>query len=782
MADTQRNRTSDPQADLLSRIKDRYEVMYEADQDNREWAMDDLKFVNVPGEQWDYNMKQERGNRPCYEFNKIRIACKRIINDMRANRPQGKVRAVEDGDMEQAEIREGLVRNIWNVSDADTIIDHAGEYQVAAGMGCWRVVTEYSDDTAFDQDICIKPIQNPFTLYCDPSAKDHMKRDAADWLLTEKIPYADFEAKYGDKPKSDFQDSVEFDDDDDWQDEDRVRIAEYWWKEPVKKTLWMVRHPESGEVMVVDSESDEASGISPEQIEREREVMTQKIMWCVVSGTHILEKPTEWAGREFPFIMVYGENVFVDGRPYWWGLTRFARDAQKEYNITRTAIAETIHQTPKSFIWATAKQAEGQTAQWSEAHKKNLPFMVYNTDPAAPGPPTRIGGADVPAALLQQAMIASEDLKAVTGIFDASMGMEGNEKSGRAIYARQQQGEIATFNYQDNMAKAVQRTYEIILDLIPEIYDTERELRILGTDGAEDYVRVNQVVMDYESGQPVRVNDLSAGKYDVTVQVGPSFATLRQEAAETYGLFSQQFPELMAFAGDLVFKSMDLPYAEDIADRIKAMLPPPIQQLLQGQDMPPEAMQAMQQADMAMQQVQQYGQMVEAAAAELQQDSAELEKTKSQVDVAIANLKTARAEFDAHIAQEMAKLAEKGAGLTVKAADVKVAASDARVATEQAEGALGMVNAEEMVQQIDDILAGFMQAADAAMGDLAVEGQRLANRRPVGGAVRREGGKLVADVEFDDGTTRSVSAVREGGNLKIVEPDVEAEIDGEDSP
>jgi hypothetical protein len=177
--------------DLLQTVKDRYEIMveadednrreamidmkftnvpgYQADEDNRREAMIDMKFTNVPGYQWEDNMKQERGNRPCYEFNKIRISCKRIINDMRANRPAGKVRAVEGGDVEIAEINEGLIRNIWNVSDGDTIVDYAGEYQVAAGMGCWRVSTEYSDDTAFNQDIIIEPIHNPFTLYVDPS-------------------------------------------------------------------------------------------------------------------------------------------------------------------------------------------------------------------------------------------------------------------------------------------------------------------------------------------------------------------------------------------------------------------------------------------------------------------------------------------------------------------------------------------------------------------------------------------------------------------------------------
>jgi hypothetical protein len=236
--------------------------MVEADEDNRREAMIDMKFTNLPGYQWSDSMKQERGNRPCYEFNKIRISCKRIINDMRANRPHGKVRAVENGDTDIAEINEGLIRNIWNVSDGDTIVDYAGEYQVAAGMGAWRVSTEYSDDTAFNQDIIIEEIQNPFTLYCDPSCRDLMQRDAMDWLLTERISNKEFEARWPDAEKSDFEGIVEFDDDEDiWQDEEYVRIAEYWWKKPVKKEIWQVQGPD-GQVRVVDSTSDEGQALA----------------------------------------------------------------------------------------------------------------------------------------------------------------------------------------------------------------------------------------------------------------------------------------------------------------------------------------------------------------------------------------------------------------------------------------------------------------------------------------------------------------------------------------
>jgi hypothetical protein len=756
--------------DLLQRAKDRYLTMYEADQENRRAAMDDMKFINVPGEQWDENMKQERGKRPCYEFNKLRVTCKRVINDMRANRAQPKIRAVEDGDKEQADIREGLVRNIWNMSDADTVIDNAADYQVGAGMGAWRVDTDYSDDGAFEQDIIIREIPNPFALYCDPSAKDHLKRDADDWIYTEKITHKAFEAKYGKKEAKDhFEDSIEFDDDDIWEDEENVRVAEYWYKEPVKKELWLVPNEQTGEQMVVDSESDEAAGIPPEMIARRREVMTNQIYWCVVSGSRVLEGPTEWASNEFPFVVIYGEQMVIDGRPLWWGLPRFSKDAQRAYNVARTAIAETIAQAPQAKWWATVDQAKGHTEKWAVAHKENFPFLLYNADQKVPGPPLRMGGADVPIALIQESQLASEEIKSTSGIFDPSLGAQSNETSGRAIYARQQQGEIATFNFQDNMAKGIKRTCEIVLSLIPNIYDTERELRILGSDGAEDYVKVNQLVQVPGTDQVVRVNDLAAGKYDVAVTVGPSFSTKRQEASEIYGQLGQQWPDLMAVAGDLVMKSMDLPYAEDIADRLKVMLPPQIQQQMQeGQEMPPEVQQAMAQVEQMSQQVQQHGQLVQAASAELEGQKAELEKTVAQMKTEQANIKAARAEFDAHVAEVQLGFSEKDSTLREKALDIE------RKAIEMKEQALQPV-AEEVRQylmaedaiaktdEIDDILASFMEATDMAV----TAAQQQANRKIVSGSTRRDGGRLIADIEYDDGTTRSVAAIRKDGQLQI---------------
>ena len=268
---------------LLAEGRKRFRASADSDRENRQKAQDDLKFVHEPGAQWDENLKQERGNRPNYEFNKLRVTIKRIVNDIRANRPQGKVRAVEDNDRDTASVVEGLIRNIWNVSDADSAVDNAAEYQVAGGMGAWRVVTEYSEDTSWDQDIRIKGIRNPFCLYPDPAAQDPMKRDARYWFLTSRISREAFTAKYGDKPALDFE-TGEFDDDEEWEDEESVRIAEYWYKNPVTRTLVLL-----SDGSTVDADALKALPVKLDEngqpvqltVERTREVRTFQICMCV---------------------------------------------------------------------------------------------------------------------------------------------------------------------------------------------------------------------------------------------------------------------------------------------------------------------------------------------------------------------------------------------------------------------------------------------------------------------------------------------------------------------
>ena len=741
--------------DLLILMRKRFKLMLDADKINRQNALDDMKFINVPNDvsnrgasgsgQWDLNMAKERGNRPMYVFNKLRITMKRIINDIRSQRPSGKVRGVEGGDPKVAEIFEGLIRNIWNISDGDTVIDGATEYMVSAGYGAWRIVTDYSTNTAFEQDIRLEEIQNPMCLFCDPSAKDMMKKTAVDWILTDKISRDEYKKNWPKAEIISFEDH-EFDDNETWgtTEEDEVRIAEYWYKEPIEKEIWQLQDGK-----VIEADTDEANAIlaTPEQIKDKRIVQTDRIMMFIASGESILEGPIEWAGSMFPFVVVYGEYMLVDGTIYWYGAGRWAKDAQRSYTVSRTAITETIAQAPQAKGWATTKQAEGNVDKWAEAHLKNFPFLLYNADPQATGAPQRMGGPEIPAALIAESQIASEEINMVTGRYQSDVGAPNPAKSGKQEMVRNMQGEIATYNYPDNMGKAIGRTWELLIDLIPQIYDTERELRILGTDGAEDYKKINTFAPDSETGEPIKINDLSVGQYDTVITVGPSFSTRRQEAAETYQQLMQGNPEIFPVIGDLVFKSMDLPYAEEISERLQVMLPPQIQQMInEDQDIPPEVQAMMGQAQQAMQ-------MVEAQMQEVQKAAQETEIDKSEVEKLMANLKTEVARFEARIAKELARIAEKESHLTLQTInhDHDAVIKDGQ---EQVAGDRQMFNvalAEEMHRAIENIQGMAAEFNEFAVQTLAQIQQEKDDRPKI---VRvdavREKGKLSAVPVYEE--------------------------------
>ena len=645
--------------ELLKELRENYDRAVSADRANRDSFREALKFCFIPGAQWEDSVKRARGpKRVTREFNETRVKVKSVINHIRSNRPTAKIRPVEEGDVETAEAYNGLWLNIWNTSDADNVTDFAAETQVAAGMGAWMVRTEYADDSAFDQNICIKPIRNPLQLYADASCKEQDKSDARHWIYHTKLSKTEFESKYKSAEKVSFE-ADEFDDATDPNDDDEsVWVAEYWRKEPVVKKLALL---DTGETV-------EVSDPPQPNIIKQRTVKSHKIVQYVCSANEVLEGPNDWAGKEFPFIVVYGEYVIVDGKTHWSGVTQVMMDAQRSHNETLSGVYETIALSPQAKYWATSEQAKGVMGQWNQAIEENLQVMLYNSDSTAPGPPIRVGGADVPAALMQASQMSRDSMKSVSGIFDASLGEVSNETSGRAIRARQDQGLVVTYNYGDNLAKAIGRTCKLVIDLIPKIIDTPRTLRILGKDGAEKYIQVNKA--DPVTGEVV--NDLSRGKYDFVVTQGPNFATQRQEAAETLTALSQTDPTLMQVAGDLIIKQFDYPLADEIAERKRMMLPPQILQAINGdQQQDPAIVAAMAQVEQMQAQVQEQAAMVEQAAQEAQVEKAGADKAKSEVQLAVANLKTQQAELATQVAQFEKLVAETQSKMTQEQGDTK---------------------------------------------------------------------------------------------------------------
>jgi hypothetical protein len=663
-----------------------------AEQENRKNYREDMLFTFKPGEQWTLGDKQARGkDRPMYEFNETRVNAMSVINHIRANRPAAKIRGVEEGDKELAEIRQGLYLNITNNSDFDSIKDYAAGHQVGGGYAVWRIDTEYSSDSAFDQDIVIRGVINPLCVRCDPTDKTELKRKAKYWFVESKIDNEEFDSLYPKADRVSFEVDEELDPND---DEETTWVAEYWRKVPTVKHICLLS---DGKTVDKAETPNLPEGVT---VVKEKQLNTFKIEQYIISGDAVLKGPTPFVGTEHPFVPVYGYYVVIEGKVYWCGLTRYQKDPQRALNWALTSVYESIGNAPQSKYWATPKQALGHVTQWAEAQNKNLPAMLYNPDSEAPGPPQRMGGADVPVALIQAAGMARDAHKASVGIFSAAIGQKSNETSGKAIRARQDEGMVATFNFGDNMAKSEKRTCEIINGMLPGIYDTQRNIRILGQDGAEKYLKIN--ARDPMTGEVI--NDMSAGKFDFTVTTGPSFATQRQEAAEFYTGLAQSDPSLMAVAGDLIIKSHDYPMADAIAERKKLMLPPQIlQSISQDKPMPPEVQAAMMQVDQAMQQVQMQSQEVQKAQSEVQGQQADAVKAKSAVDVQIANLKIQQANFAVDVANFKTLVAqtEKQQAESQGTQEVE---NDREALSAQLQTALAQIQ-----QEATNLIAGFAQ-------------------------------------------------------------------------
>lgn len=652
-------RKNQDETEILKEALERFETAEDAEQHLRQKATEDLRFVYEPGQQWEETVKEERGERPCYEFNKLRPIIRQIVNEQRQNRPGLKFRAVDsDADPDTAEVMTGLCRNIFNISDGDTILDFAFEHAVAGGFGAVGVVTEHSSDSSFEQDIKLRGFQNPNMVQFDPQASDWLKRDARFGFVVEEMPIEDFKDEYPDASIVEFQESegTEFAN---WFTEDTVRIAEYWCRKPVKKEIAEL---EGGEVIEL---TDEIRDEAKQFIVRTRTVNSHRVEMYLITAHEILEGPFEWAGTTIPLVPVYGEYINVEGRVQYAGVARYAKDSQRSYNYHRTTLIEAVALQPKAPWQATPAQMKGFEKIYQNANRRNYSVIPYNPDPnAANVSPSRTQPPAFPTGLGAAAEMDAQDIMDTSGMTARGMGQDESEQSGRAIRALQQKSELTTFAFQDNLNKSLKRIGEILVDLIPRIYDTERVVRILGEDGAEKFETVNMEIIDRETGEPFLVHDLAMGKYDVEVTTGPSYATRRQEVVDWMIQMAQASPEWGRMAYDIIAKNLDLPESDELYKRFRRAM---IQQGLVEPNPEDEDEMRIAQGDPKQKAMQEQLQQLDLStrAAELQKKLAEISETKA--DTAKTMQDAAAASFGDEKAQ--LELVEKNFDIIAKALD-----------------------------------------------------------------------------------------------------------------
>lgn len=576
---------------FLEDMRENYELDEEFDRENREEAVEDKKFA--AGEQWDPEVLAAREGLPCLTIDTVSQFTAQLVGDWRQARNAVKVVPEEDGDAAVASIRSDLIRAIEQKSRAQRVYDTAFDSLVTCGDGAFQIAVDYAGADVFDQDIVVKPIDDALSVVWDRMSVDVTGRDANRCFVDDRYPKKEFDRLWPDTPTDELSNTTLKDCySGGWIDSDTVRVTSYWRMLERKKLLFLF---EDGSIHAADNDTN-----IEELVQKHGKPVRSRIAPCryaqmhLVTGFKILAGPFEYKLTRLPVIRMVGRVQTVNGRRIRRGLVRPMKDVVRMKNFHRSIAAEQLGYAPKAKWIATESAVDGREEDFRTAHLKRDPLLVVNDGAVIGQDIQRLDPPKIEAALLNESNVNTQDMKDVTGIHDASLGIRSNETSGRAIMARQREGDIANLLFSDNGNEAILEGGDVMNQLIGQIYDGTRIVRIVGEDGQAKLLKINDP-MDPNSP------DLATGTYDVALTTGASYTTRRVEAAQAMMEAVQVFPQLMQVAGDLVAKAQDWPGADELAERLKKTIPPQFldevdehgQPVEKGNQIPPELQQAM---------------------------------------------------------------------------------------------------------------------------------------------------------------------------------------------
>lgn len=624
-------------AAIIEEAVKRRRYVLEHDSHNFKEQREDIAFTYKPGAQWGESDVASRtaDNAPVLEFNQLPQFVNQVVNDQRQRRPGIRVHPAGGRSTEElAKMRQGVIRGIEAESRAEAIYDSGFRDAVVGGRGYWRVVSEYVDGRSFDQVLRLKMISDPLTVKFDPDYSEPDGSDAMWCFVDERVTKEEFSRRWPKAKPINF----DTDRDADWFDGDHVIVSDYLRR--TVKVRAIVRMSD-GAVGYEDEMPKPPAGVT---VVARREKTEYRVEWYKLAGGQQIVETYEWPGDLLPVVMCMGDNLMIDGKRVYQGLIRRARDAQRMYNYAQSAVAERVALAPKAPYVMAEGQDDGYEDMWRDANKRRFSRLIYKpktVDGQLAPPPQRQQPIQAEQALLALAEQCKQDLRATIGMYENSLGLHGQETSGRAILAREQQGDNATFHFPDNLGRAIGLTGRIVNGVIKFYYDTQRQLASIADDGTKSLVTVNQPIPGVIAGSAGELqNSLLDGEYTVVVESGPSYATKRIEAADSLMQFVQAFPPAAQVAGDLIAKMMDWPDADVLARRMKFLLPPAIQQSERAEEgeqepqVPPEIMAQLQQMQQALQQMQQQSQALAVENADLKAGHDAKFRAQQQADAA----------------------------------------------------------------------------------------------------------------------------------------------------
>lgn len=604
-------------SEFLALARKRFRTCSEAEGKLRHEQQIDQRFM--ASEQWPDQVRadREQDGRPCLTINRLPVFKRQVTNQQRQSKPAVQVNPVDSkADPKTAEVFQGIIRHIEIKSSADVAYDTACDHQVTIGRGYFRLIIDWSESDPWKQDIFIRRVRNPFLVYFDPACQEVDYSDARYAFIIEDVPKEEFAFRYGKRVADEASGGGQFvidgtDRSPDWMPEGKIRVAEYFYVDYTYDNVTLLS--DGSELPTSAADSDEmkiflaSQGVS---VVRQRKIERKVVKWAKITGSVILEE-REWPGRWIPIIPVLGDEVDINGQVDLRGMVRDARDPQRMYNYWVSAETEAIALAPKTPFIGAEGQFEGHEAKWKLANRRNYPYLEYKAktlgNEMVP-PPQRQQMEPPIAAITAATRQADNDLKAVTGLYDASLGERGPAEAARAILARQKQGDMSNSHWVDNLMRAIRFLGKQLVDLIPKVYDVPRVMRITGIDNQPKMVMVhagNPPPSDEGMMEGIQgIYDLSAGDYDVTISVGPSYQSRRQEAVEAMTAFVSAFPPAAPILGDLMAENMDWPGAAIAAKRLRKMVPAEVLDDDDKPKIPPEFQQKMAQAEEFIQQLQ----------------------------------------------------------------------------------------------------------------------------------------------------------------------------------
>lgn len=556
---------------MHDRARKRFDDIWSVVREERQQALSDRRFATIRGAQWQGSGAPIDGDEndtgaARMEVPKFLRPMRRVLGEYRASRktvdfkPKG-----DDSDRASADNLDGLYRADENdsVGGGQAAYDNAFQEAIKGGIGAWRLRADWEDDGDEEnehQRIRIEAIYDADqSVFFDLDAKHQDKTDARFGFLLFTLSRDAFEERWPDQVAATFGDLSYGDGEFEWTRADDLTLAEYFEVEDqsvLRRTFRLealdgITLPDDGEPderTYDDAElTEERDGKPTLETElrqqgyrqvRQRRIKRQRVRKYLINGAVVLEDEGYIAGQYIPIVPLYAERSYVGGIERSQGMVRPAIDSTRINNLVVSQLADAASGPSGATPVVAPEQVDSAILEQWAGRKVNRPAVlllkpIYNEngDIVSAGPSAMLEPDSINQATAALVQLMGATVDELMGVNAAAETVPANT-SAAAIELVQDRGDVNEFLWHDNFSLALQASGRVWLSMAKELYvEPGREMVAIGQDGQQTPIKLADPNMD--DGGQFATTDLSTGKYDVVVDVGPATKTKRDATVKS---------------------------------------------------------------------------------------------------------------------------------------------------------------------------------------------------------------------------------------------------------